>query len=1317
MSAPHALMEFHVSRAARELYAFDEALFGSRGRVIFANFAAARRFAAALNARDPSRGARAGDVNAMGLIDEVLHALIAEYRARQKPNLWREAVSALEETLGARAVRETLLRFVTQFPPASVYRGATTPEAYLNGMSGDQPHVHVALEEMVLLWLENNNPAFSPYRDLFADNDLRSSTAYTGLMSQLEAYLEAQEPFHAAGGLTLWRVLRLPALLNPGSLEGQLRMLLERFGGAFNTSRFADLLTELRTRTLGGLSLIQEEDRFLQALEEQRAGGSFGAGTNFGGQSVQRVSSQMLEWEPEAYTQDQSWMPKLVLLAKNAFVWLDQLRKIYGDHIQTLRDVPDAELEKLRSWGVTGLWLIGLWERSAASKEIKHRMGNPDAVASAYSLYDYCIAKALGDEGALEDLKTRAWRYGIRMASDMVPNHVGIDGKWVIEHPEWFLQTKEPPYPGYTFHSENLSTDSRVGIYLEDHYYAKTDAAVVFKRVDNSSGEARYLYHGNDGSGLPWNDTAQLDYLNADVREAVIQTILHVAKQFPVIRFDAAMTLAKRHIKRLWFPDPGSGEGIASRGEYGMTREQFDAAMPQEFWREVVDRAAVEAPDTLLLAEAFWMMEGYFVRSLGMHRVYNSAFMHMLRDEKNAEYRAIIRETTALEPEILKRYVNFLNNPDEKTAVEQFGKGDKYFGVMTLCATLPGLPMIGHGQIEGYAEKYGMEYQRAYYNETPDEGLIQHHHSQIFPLLKKRALFAETENFVFFDVRAGDTVLENVYAYSNARGGERALVLYNNSSQAVSGVIRDGQGAKRNANVTSALELNAGDGSRFALYRDLVTNLEFIKKSADLGGGMPVHLPAYGRAVLLDWREVADHDGRYARVARMLEGRGVESVEAVTLELHLERILAPWNALVSATHAKELTAGNARLLGELEARAKALSDSVEAHTGQNLDGGAFSKAVRERLARVKTDSASRALEAMGVIVTTELAALTDGDARALLDDWLLARQLERSFKELGCSPWDAALAVVRVKFLCAQHANLETPELSAWALEADAPGAIGVNRYEGVTYVGAERLADTLETAKLLVKSVKGLEAVQRAVVAAGYRVEMQAKGSTDRAHGRDGQKAKGKVGSSEVAAVEPVTTPSSKRPAKPKTPKTTSSEETPVNTVSSVTPEPVAKVAAPKTSSRAKKAVETPVIKTPAVEIVAEPVVAKTSSRKAAAVKIASEAAKATTKTSARAAKAEASAKPARQAAAQPVVTHKDDLTAVSGIGPKVATALEAGGIVNYAQLSAAQEADLRAILERAGIKLSRNLETWAAQATVLMDAQTPSSPKPKKK
>src|SRR5437899_6557608 len=174
-----------------------------------------------------------------------------------------------------------------------------------------------------------------------------------------------------------------------------------------------------------------------------------------------------------------------------------------------------------------------------------------------------------------------------------------------------------------------------------------------------------------------------------------------------------------------------------------MSNNEFNAHMPHEFWREVVDRVAAEVPGTLLLAEAFWLMEGYFVRTLGMHRVYNSAFMNMLRDEENANYRSVIKNTLTFDPEVLKRYVNFMNNPDERTAVDQFGKGDKYFGICTMMVTLPGLPMFGHGQIEGYTERYGMEYRRAYYDEQPDSWLVTRHEREIVPLLHRRNLFAE----------------------------------------------------------------------------------------------------------------------------------------------------------------------------------------------------------------------------------------------------------------------------------------------------------------------------------------------------------------------------------------------------------------------------------------------------------------------------------------------------------------------------------------------------------------------------------------------
>jgi hypothetical protein len=202
--------------------------------------------------------------------------------------------------------------------------------------------------------------------------------------------------------------------------------------------------------------------------------------------------------------------------------------------------------------------------------------------------------------------------------------------------------------------------------------------------------------------------------------------------------------------------------------------------MPHEFWREVVDRVAAEVPGTLLLAEAFWLMEGYFVRTLGMHRVYNSAFMNMMRDEENAKYRSVIKNTLEFDPDIMKRYVNFMSNPDERTAIDQFGKGDKCFGVAALMATLPGLPMFGHGQIEGFTEKYGMEYRGRATTRRPDHWLVERHDREIAPLLKRRWLFAESSNFLlydFFQDRAGGR--ERLCLLQPQRRRARAVV-YNN---------------------------------------------------------------------------------------------------------------------------------------------------------------------------------------------------------------------------------------------------------------------------------------------------------------------------------------------------------------------------------------------------------------------------------------------------------------------------------------------------------------------------------------------------------
>ena len=81
------------------------------------------------------------------------------------------------------------------------------------------------------------------------------------------------------------------------------------------------------------------------------------------------------------------------------------------------------------------------------------------------------IADDLGGEAAYINLRDRAYHHGIRLASDMVPNHMGIDSPWVIEHPEWFISRRDSPYPSYSFEGPDLSHDGRVELKIEDHYY------------------------------------------------------------------------------------------------------------------------------------------------------------------------------------------------------------------------------------------------------------------------------------------------------------------------------------------------------------------------------------------------------------------------------------------------------------------------------------------------------------------------------------------------------------------------------------------------------------------------------------------------------------------------------------------------------------------------------------------------------------------------------------------------------------------------------------------------------------------------------
>jgi hypothetical protein len=583
------------------------------------------------------------------------------------------------------------------------------------------------------------------------------------------------------------------------------------------------------------------------------------------------------------------------------------------------------------------------------------------------------------------------------------------------------------------------------------------------------------------------------------------------------------MVLARKHIQRLWWPLPGSGDGIPSRAQYAISQEEFDRRMPDEFWREVVDRVAAEVPDTLLLAEAFWMLEGYFVRTLGMHRVYNSAFMHMLRDENGAGYRKLIRETLEFDPEILKRYVNFMSNPDEETALEQFDKGDKYFGVASVMATLPGLPMLGHGQVEGFAEKYGMEFRRARLEEAPDPWLVERHQREIFPLFHRRGWFAEASDFLLYDlVTDGGGVDENVLAYSNGTGPTRSLVIYHVRFGSTAGTIRESvpyarrsaSGAKRMVRRSLAEGLGVpNDPSVFVTFRDARTGLAYIRSAREVWErGLWLALDAYQGHVFWEFNEVRDGTaGQWRRLAERLAGSGVPTLEDALLEQQLEPVHAPLRALFQGGQVAAIVNGAARTedFDALETRLVAVLAAVAAATGVDGDpaeaGATIRDATKAAFAATRAGEQATAAESgaratssreatgreaaaagalsredraalLAYLVLSRLGALApDADVAATSLAWYDELRLAPVIEQGLRSTWlndDAAgsvaetvrvlLALPRPSGLRGRGRQRDLRLLERWLALAPVRGALGIHIADGEEWLDRARLASLL---------------------------------------------------------------------------------------------------------------------------------------------------------------------------------------------------------------------------------------------------------------
>jgi len=355
-------------------------------------------------------------------------------------------------------------------------------------------------------------------------------------------------------------------------------------------------------------------------------------------------------------------------------------------------------------------------------------------------------------------------------------------------------------------------------------------------------------------------------------------------------------------------------------------------------------------------------------------------------------------------------------------------------------------------------------------------------------------------------------VNEDVFAYSNRCGDERALIVYHNKFAEARGWVRasvgfavkgpDGSKAIANRTLGEALGLHQGE-RHFTIFRDSLTGLEYIRRSKELcEQGLYVELGAYKRQVFLDFREVSDDEwNRYGHVTAYLNGRGVPSVETVMLEILLQPIHRPFMELVNADLFRRLVRGRVTkvgaapkkgLLNELEGKAQVLLRAIREFTGGQGDEVAIAREIRDRVAAALRltvladgevgaflrsgldDDPARWAVLFGWLFVHDLGKAVaavgfEEVSRSWLDEWQLGRMLAGVLRNFELDEQAADYAVTVVKLLTTHQRWFESggrgrshEVLSSLFRDTDVQRALQVNRYQGILWFNSEAFEQLL---------------------------------------------------------------------------------------------------------------------------------------------------------------------------------------------------------------------------------------------------------------
>jgi hypothetical protein len=387
-------------------------------------------------------------------------------------------------------------------------------------------------------------------------------------------------------------------------------------------------------------------------------------------------------------------MTQPLLFEINTRCWLRALSDRLGRPV-TLATAPEEEITSWKKRGFTHIWLMGVWAAGpkardfaltqpdirALSAEAFGMGGEEKLVGSPYAVADYTVAESLGGAEAMRQFRAKLQRLDLGLVLDFIPNHLGLDHRWLIEKNSLFVRSAAQK-PG-TF---PVAQDGGVS----------------------------WVANGKDPHFPPWLDTAQLDYRLAATRAAMTEALQSVAALCDGARCDTAMLLLNDVFDKTWGHLPSG-----------------DAAPQGEFWAGAISAVKQRQPRFVFLAEAYWDLEPR-LQALGFDYVYDKKFYDYLTTR---DYPALQRHVRDVAGKF--NPARFLENHDEPRIASLLTVPEQRAAAVLLLAQ-PGLRLLYDGQLAGARKRTPVQF--ADYWPEPGNPEITAFYDQLLGLLPQTAI-------------------------------------------------------------------------------------------------------------------------------------------------------------------------------------------------------------------------------------------------------------------------------------------------------------------------------------------------------------------------------------------------------------------------------------------------------------------------------------------------------------------------------------------------------------------------------------------------